>query len=328
MQNNKLQPKLSISIITYNHELFIEECLESLIHEKCNFNFEIVIGEDYSTDRTKEIIQEYERRYPDIIVPIYQTKNVGWQQNLIDVINRCSGEYIAHLDGDDAVLSGKLQKQVDFLDHHKECSMVFHNMKFIGENIVQDSYNNPLEESTCIMGINDFVSQGLAHWCNSSKVYRKSSLNEIEYLKNLHCIGDQYLHLQSANKGAIGYISEVLGLYRKHENGFATLNKQKDRIACALNDLVLTYSHAYVYGVKKELVDRQFAFIYFDVACQYLVLKDYKNFKLYIEKSHENNIFFNKKHKLCFTLREMPVVLHGLKLLNTYLNNLRGKHSI
>ena len=328
MKTANKQPKVSVSIITYNHEDYLAECLESIVTQECDFSFEVVVGEDCSTDATRDVLKQYVHNYPKLIVPIYQKSNVGWQQNYIDVLKKCKGEYIAHIDGDDCALADKLQKQVDFLDKHQECSMVFHNAQIFGENIKKNAYNNPLQEESCIIDINKFVQIGVPHWNNSSKMFRKKSLKNFEFVKNLHCIGDQYLHLESAKEGKIAYIAEVLGKYRKHENGFSTRNKQKDRISCALRDILVVYNNAYRYGVKKDIVDKRLAFVYFDVACQYLVLKAYDEFRECMEKSYENKIFFNKNHKLCFYLKKFPHVLYTLKILNSLIYRLKGKQKI
>jgi len=322
------KPKVSVSIITYNHEKYLAECLESIVTQKCDFDFEVIVGEDCSTDGTRKVLKEYVEKYPHIIKPIYQEKNVGHYQNFVDVINQCTGEYIANIDGDDCMLPGKLQKQVDFLDKHPECAVVFHNLRFIGELITTEAYNNPLDEESCIVDMDGLVEKGLAHWGNASKMYRRSSYPPEGTLRELKCIGDQHLHLQNARTGKVAYISEVLGLYRKHSGGLSQVNKKKDQIACALADLVLTYENARKYGVKKEIVDKRLAFVHFDTACQYLMLKEYNDFKINIEKSYENKIFFNKNHKICFTLKSFPSLLYVMKSINNIWHKIKGRQSI
>ncbi len=318
---------VSVSIVTYNHENFIEDCLDSILAQNTDFVFEIVIGEDCSTDNTKEIIKKYEEKFPNIIKPIFNEINVMAQENLSNVLKVCSGKYIAHLDGDDSMLPGKLQKQVDFLENHKDCAVVFHNMKFIGEKILGAVYNNPTDEEECIIDINDFVKIGLAHWANSSKMYKKSAIPK-EGLEEFQCIGDQHFHLQNARTGKIGYIPQVLGLYRKHDQGQSSQNKAIKAISCTLKDLVKTYSDAYEFGVNKSIVDKRLAFLFYDAACQYLLLRDYKDFRTSIEKSYEDLIFFNKKHKVCFLLKGFPRTLYMLKIINNLLYKIRGKQII
>ena len=115
---------LSIDVITYNHAKFIRKCLDSILMQKTNFSFEVLIHDDASTDGTADIIREYEAKYPDIIKPIYQTEN-QWQKNIGISKNfqhpRIHGKYVALCEGDDYWTDeNKLQKQVDFLEKHPE----------------------------------------------------------------------------------------------------------------------------------------------------------------------------------------------------------------
>ena len=94
-------PKLPVVCITYNHGKFIKQALESCVMQKTDFDFEVIIGEDCSTDNTREVIREFEQKYPNIIKPIYQDKNIGGMQNFIDILYRATGKYIALCEGND-----------------------------------------------------------------------------------------------------------------------------------------------------------------------------------------------------------------------------------
>ena len=94
-------PLLSVLIITYNHEKFIGKALDSALGQKTNFDYEIVIGEDCSTDKTRQILLEYKKKYPRKVKLVLQEKNVGPNENFIDTYMACTGKYIAMLEGDD-----------------------------------------------------------------------------------------------------------------------------------------------------------------------------------------------------------------------------------
>ena len=120
---------LSVYIITYNHERYIAQAIDSVLMQKTNFEFEIVIGEDSSTDNTRDIIQSYISRYPDKIRLITSNKNVGAGRNAVRTLKACKGKYIASLEGDDYwITKDKLQKQVDILEQHSNYSMCFSNI--------------------------------------------------------------------------------------------------------------------------------------------------------------------------------------------------------
>jgi hypothetical protein len=113
--------KLSVAMITYNHERFIGQALESVLAQKVNFDYEIVIGEDYSTDGTRAVILDFQRRYPKRIVLLLREGNIGAIRNFAETITVCHGQYLAILEGDDYwTCTNKLQRQVDFLDSHPD----------------------------------------------------------------------------------------------------------------------------------------------------------------------------------------------------------------
>lgn len=113
--------KVSISIITYKHAKYIRKCLDSILAQKVNFKYQIVVGEDCSNDGTREILLEYKEKYPDIFVLLLNEQNMGASKNSHNVKLHCEGQYIVGCEGDDYwVDDQKLQKQVDFLEAHPE----------------------------------------------------------------------------------------------------------------------------------------------------------------------------------------------------------------
>lgn len=113
--------KLSVAMTTYNHERFIGQAIESVLDQEVNFDYEIVIGEDCSTDGTRALILDFQRRYPERIVALLRERNIGAVRNLAGTIAACRGQYLALLEGDDYWnCTSKLQKQVDFLDAHPD----------------------------------------------------------------------------------------------------------------------------------------------------------------------------------------------------------------
>ena len=121
-------PLVSIVCITYNHKDYINQTIESFLMQKTNFTYEIVIGEDCSTDGTRQIVFEYEKKYDDIIRVITSDSNVGMRENGTRSRLACKGKYIAVCDGDDYWTSAnKLQRQVDFMEANPDYSLCFHD---------------------------------------------------------------------------------------------------------------------------------------------------------------------------------------------------------
>ena len=120
-------PIVSIVCITYNHEEFISEAIDSFLAQKTEFPFEIIIGDDFSADDTVKVVKKYTRQYPTIIKLIARGENIGMGANLVDCFNRCKGEYIAICEGDDYwITSKKLQTQVDLMTQYPDINISFH----------------------------------------------------------------------------------------------------------------------------------------------------------------------------------------------------------
>ncbi len=119
------QPLVSVLILTYNQERYISQAISCALAQETNFPFEIVIGEDCSADRTRDIVQEFQQKYPEIVRVVTSDTNVGMMKNFVRTILACHGKYIAFCDGDDYWHNlEKLQIQVDFLENHPDYGMV------------------------------------------------------------------------------------------------------------------------------------------------------------------------------------------------------------
>lgn len=204
--------KVSVCVVTYNQEQFIAECLDSLVSQQTNFKFEIIIGEDCSTDNTKKIIQQYVDQYPNLIIPLFHEKNVGAIQNIKQVYKKAKGNYIVHMDGDDTALPSKLQKQFDILENNPDCTICGHDVNYID---VKSKYINTKENK-----INkkfdrlNFIKEGVS-FCHSSKMFvNPSSENFWDKLLINKDMIDYEIHLESLKYGKFIYLNEVLGQYR------------------------------------------------------------------------------------------------------------------
>jgi glycosyltransferase involved in cell wall biosynthesis len=116
-------------MITYNQDQFVGQAIESVLSQQVDFEYELVIGEDCSTDRTREIVASFGAKFPDRIRLLLPKSNLGMQENFKATLAACSGQYVAILEGDDYWTSPlKLKRQVEFLDAHSDCAMCFHSV--------------------------------------------------------------------------------------------------------------------------------------------------------------------------------------------------------
>ncbi|MBQ3559423.1 MAG: glycosyltransferase [Agathobacter sp.] len=220
--------KVSIICCTYNHEKYIEEAIKSFLMQKTNFKFEVLIHDDASTDKTAEIVRKYEKDYPDIIKPIYQTENQYSKGKIIVsefLIPRAEGKYVALCEGDDYWNHpDKLQKQYDALEAHSEIDMCAHNSIVIhaitGELvnrhwITKNGVRVASIEET-ILGEGGFVA-------TNSLFFRKSVYeNELPFRKIMAY--DYTLQIAGALKGGILCLPDFMSAYR-----FAVPNSFTDR---------------------------------------------------------------------------------------------------
>jgi glycosyltransferase involved in cell wall biosynthesis len=206
-------PKLSVCVVTYNQENYIRQCLKSLVEQKANFAFEIIVSDDCSTDDTPLVIQEFAQAYPALVKPVVRAANIGAYKNYISAHRLASGEYIAHMDGDDYALPGKLQQQVDYLDSHPACNIVFHRMLILNETkgvTVPDAIDIRNFRSNKF-GRADFlrlVTIGM----NSSKMYRS---NVRDFVGAEFPAIDFFMNVEQVGTGEAAFVSEEpLGVYR------------------------------------------------------------------------------------------------------------------
>lgn len=119
----------SVLVITYNQEQFLPQTLDSILHQEHNYKYEIVIGDDCSSDNTREIIRQYVNSYPDIIRPIFNEKNLGVIENYFNVLKNCTGKYIMECAGDDWWFKNKVKTQINYMEYHNDIAMCYGNIK-------------------------------------------------------------------------------------------------------------------------------------------------------------------------------------------------------
>lgn len=211
--------KVSVAIMTYNHEKYIADAIEGALMQNVDFPYEIVIGEDCSLDRTRDLVRDYKIRYPDKIRLRLQEKNVGPRRNLAELLGACRGEYIAYIDGDDYWTSPKkLQSQADFLDSHPECSSCFHSVIRIFEDGSQDVAYPPGKKE--IYTLEDlWLNPTLLHF--GATMFRRGIFGDLPswFFNGEIYFGDWTIHVLNAEHGKIGYLDGVMGAYRKHSGG-------------------------------------------------------------------------------------------------------------
>lgn len=209
--------KLSVVMITYNHERFISQALSSVLAQRANFDFEIIVAEDCSTDGTRAILMDFVQRYPGKILPLLRDRNLGMMQNFREALAACRGEYLAFLEGDDHwIREDKLQSQVDFLDSHPDHAVCCARAQFVDETGGGQSRIYP----TIPAGSYTIADLFETNWVVTCTVmYRWGSVSPLpDWFLTLK-MADWPLHILVGRSGKIHLMDEVTSVYRIHSGG-------------------------------------------------------------------------------------------------------------
>jgi len=227
-----MRPIVSIWLTTYNHEAFIAQCIDSILMQKTTFAYEIVIGEDCSTDSTRAIVKEYKSKYPDKIHLLLPEKNLGMIAMFKASYEQCRGRYIAWMDGDDYWTDPlKLQKQVDFLEARPDYVLFFHKVDHLdGKGNLNSGYSPPSLNADNSLETKHFL-KGYNPVASSSVLHRNVIVGELpEWLLDLVFL-DYGLYLLLLRFGKFKYSEEIMAVYRVHQGGAYSGKEADDNMA-------------------------------------------------------------------------------------------------
>lgn len=239
MNSNMEQATVTVWCLTYNQKEFIKDALDGFVMQKTSFPFEVIVHDDASTDGTTDIIYEYAKKYPDIIIPMIETEN-QWQKgglkHIIGIMNEKHrrGKYIAFCEGDDYWTDSlKLQHQVDFLDNHVDYSMCFHSAKkkYETDTIAWIDCENIQDKDYDATDI--FINWTVP---TASILCRKEAMDFYANLKHPELIQnyDIFIILSCAMVGKLRGMHEQMSVYRIQGGGL-TYNK-KALVRCTMNN--------------------------------------------------------------------------------------------
>lgn len=209
---------VAVWMVAYNQEAFIEKAIESVMSQEANFEYKLFIGEDCSTDNTREICIKLKQKYPEKIELFLHEKNVGANKNAQLIFKKCfdsEAKYIALLEGDDYWTDvHKLQKQVNCLDANPEYSLCFHDALIRDGKKTLYQYVNKNE--------NIFKTEDLfeRHFIPTSSMFFRNSLQLPSWYDKIQS-GDKVLLFLISLKGAFKYLPEVMSVYRIHSGGIS-----------------------------------------------------------------------------------------------------------
>jgi glycosyltransferase involved in cell wall biosynthesis len=209
-------PKVSVMIITYNQRHLIAETLESVLSQDYS-NLEIVVADDASTDGTRDVILDFQRRYPDIVVPVLNQINMGITGNSNAAFFACTGELVAVLGGDDLFLPGKIKAQVAQFEDPKVV-LSYHPVDIFNHADGKTLFRTNTTEKEKINNVYDIISKGGIPGASSVMV-RRSACPAHGFDPLFPVVSDWIFYIEVAMQGEVVELSGVYGKYRKHGLG-------------------------------------------------------------------------------------------------------------
>lgn len=226
---SEVVPKVSVCVVTYNQEKYIRQCLQSIVDQETDFLFEVIVGDDCSTDGTPIIIREFADRYPQIVKPLFHKQNIGVFQNYRFVHDQAKGDYVCHMDGDDFWLPGKIAYQTQLLDENPKISQCWTCAELVDDNGKKigifpshlAKIFNPKKITTRDIALSYAL---VGH--HSTQMYRREA-------RRSEMLGEQFLDYWVAFTNSLSgdgfYSKKILSAYRMGNIDSITRNKNRKR---------------------------------------------------------------------------------------------------
>lgn len=285
-----MMPKISVCITSYNQKDYLIEAIESVLNQTLTPS-QIIIVDDYSNDGSRDVIQEYVKKYPELITSVLHKENIGISKSRTDALNHVTGDYVTFLDGDDLFFPTKLETEYNLIEKNSDVKIAFSNYQYIDEkgNYLGEWAVNPPPQGNVFFNV-------------FSRDYPKGSLyrNELVDYQEWKAIGffdpkinlyeDYEMKIRLTYYFKTAYTGEVLSKYRRHSNG---LSKAKN----IDNFLALNY----IYHKHYYLLNSEEAY-FINKTIKPLLAKYAKTTALELIESQDINIFFKRYQTLKYLL--------------------------
>jgi glycosyltransferase involved in cell wall biosynthesis len=252
---------VSICMITFNHGRYIKKAIEGVMLQKCSFAIELIIGDDCSTDETRSICCEFKNMFPTSINLLFQDKNLGMIPNFLNTLQGCKGKYIALCEGDDFWTSPyKLQKQVDFLENHKEYGLIHSDCDFYFQTKNKLIKNWDRKSSVVIPDGHVFLDLLVNNFVKTLTVcFRKDLMQDFEYqelFQNQNWLqGDYPIWLSLSQKTKFSYIPESLATRRILDESASNFKQRINKTEFILSAYKINSYFIEKYGCPKRIKD-------------------------------------------------------------------------
>jgi glycosyltransferase involved in cell wall biosynthesis len=310
---------VSVCVTAYNHGKYIAQALDSILMQEVDFKYEIVVGEDCSTDNTREILLSYKERFPDKLKLLLHEKNLGAKKNVIATLDNCSGKYIAMLDGDDYWIDPeKLRIQIALMEEHPECHMSFHPAESRIENARTGRVVARRAKENKIFTASEVILGGGGFSPTASTIFHREVIENLPEFFEETPVGDYYMQILGAVHGGALYIDRVMSVYRQGIEGSWSHEMKNIDI-----DKKIKLHHAYMKALHdldmhlngefhKEIEQRRSRY-YYKIAVFYLKNDRYEAFKKNIELSFNTYVYKSLPYLFMYYFRFFPKLLLSLQ---------------
>lgn len=258
----------SVAVVTYNQENYIRQTLDSIVGQQCNFRFEVVVGEDASTDSTRDIVREYEKKYPELLRLMPEAPNKGLLTNFGDTLASCNGKYLSICAGDDYWHNPlKLQKQVDFLENNSDYGVVHGDANVYNEtkDTTTEFYNKHNQPGMVDGNVFEALLTSRFFIIPITACFRKSLFDAYvsfdEFRKAGFTHEDLPTWLELSRQSLFKHLPESLATYRVIENSLSRPTDVKKKMAFLLAHYKIKRYFIEKYKVSPE-IEREFEILF------------------------------------------------------------------
>jgi glucosyltransferase len=250
------KPLVSVITIAYNQEKYIEQALKSIVEQDVTFSVELLVGDDASTDRTPAIIEEYAQKHPNLVRAFIRKKNLGADANYFNLLEKTTGKYIAVCEGDDYWTDpNKLQKQVDFMEKHSECGLLFTDLDFL--NNETGRIDTAVYKNQIINRPKNFaehlITAGYIAPC--TWLFRRSDAKRLLSWNNNSADGSFVIALDFFANKKIRFLNCATAVYRVHNNSIThSIDKKvwREGVAKTQVKYIKKYPETFLKEVKRK----------------------------------------------------------------------------
>ena len=332
MQNWKTnsEPLVSICCITYNHEKYIEEALDSFLMQETDFPFEIVVDDDCSTDNSAEVLKKYIKKFPTLMNVRLREKNVGMMANSMGNMQRAKGKYIALCEGDDYWTdANKLQIQLDLMTENPECYLSFHPADEVMDGkLTERAYATHEAENRVFTDIEMVRKIGASFCPTSSMVLRREVMDPIPDFYATAPVGDVFIQLLASLNGGALFIARKMSVYRRgHPESWTMLTYEKDNIS--VDSYILNrekYITEYINSLDtmgdlidqkyRTEIDKKISKLLVSLSILYLKYDRDEAFQEMIVQSHQSYKISSLPHAFVYYFKLAPYLLKTMIRLN------------